>query len=128
MTYCFTKTLALPFDKAIEVVTEALKAKGFGVMTAIDVKAVLKSKIDADFRPYMILGACNPRFALRALEAEDKIGAMLPCNVVLQQKTEGEVEVSVIDPVASIQAIKNPKLTEVVTEVQALLKGVIDGL
>ncbi|MEO5374618.1 MAG: DUF302 domain-containing protein [Alphaproteobacteria bacterium] len=128
MTYHFTTTVTMPFDKAIEVVTEALKAKGFGVLTTIDVKAALKSKIDVDFRPYTILGACNPRYAHRALQHEDKIGTMLPCNVVLQEKEPGKIEVSAIDPIASMQAIDNPKLGDVATEVRAMLKDVIDGL
>lgn len=128
MAYCFTKTLALPFDKAIEVVTEALKAKGFGVLTTIDVKAAFKSKLDVDFRPYTILGACSPRHAHTAISFEDKIGTMLPCNVLLQQKAEGQVEVSAIDPIASMQAISNPKLGEVATEVQGMLKSVIESL
>lgn len=128
MTYHFTKTIAMPFDKAVGIVTEALKAKGFGVLTTIDVKATLKAKIDVDFRPYTILGACNPRYAHRALSVEDKIGTMLPCNVVLQEKETGKVEVSAIDPIASMLAIENPQLADVATEVRAMLKGVIDGL
>lgn len=128
MTYHFTKTIAMPFDKAVGIVTEALKAKGFGVLTTIDVKAALKAKIDVDFRPYTILGACNPRYAHRALSVEDKIGTMLPCNVVLQEKETGTVEVSAIDPIASMQAIENPQLADVATEVRAMLKDVIDGL
>ena len=128
MTYHFTKTIAMPFDKAVGVVTEALKAKGFGVLTTIDVKAALKAKIDVDFRPYTILGACTPRYAHRALSVEDKIGTMLPCNVVLQEKDTGTVEGSALDPIASMQAIENPQLADVATEVRAMLKDVIDGL
>lgn len=128
MSYHFTKTVDLPFDKAIELVTEALKENGFGVLTTIDVKATLKNKIDVDFRPYTILGACNPTFAYQALQSEDKIGAMLPCNVVVQQKDDGRVEVSAVDPVASMQAIENPALGGIAQQVQGLLKATIDKL
>ena len=128
MTYHFSKTLGLPFGAAIEKVTEALREKGFGVLTTIDVKATLKKKIDVDFRPYTILGACNPRFAYRALQEEDKIGAMLPCNVVVQQVDAGHVEVSAVDPVASMQAIDNPELGAIAAQVRALLKEVVEGL
>jgi uncharacterized protein (DUF302 family) len=128
LTYHFSKTLGLPFDAAIEKVTEALQEKGFGVLTTIDVKATLKKKIDVDFRPYTILGACNPRFAYQALQKEDKIGAMLPCNVVVQQVDAGHVEVSAVDPVASMQAIDNPELGAIAAQVRALLKEVVEGL
>jgi uncharacterized protein (DUF302 family) len=128
MSYHFTKTVDLPFDKAIESVTEALKKNGFGVLTTIDVKATLKNKIDVDFRPYTILGACNPTFAYQALQSEDKIGTMLPCNVVVQQKDDGRVEVSAVDPVASMQAIENPALGGIAQQVQGLLKATIDKL
>ncbi len=106
MDYHFSKTLDRPFDQAIVDVTEALKERGFGVLTTIDVKETLKKKIDVDFRPYTILGACNPRFAHQALQKEDKIGTMLPCNVIVQQ-TNGVVEVSAVDPAASMVAIDN---------------------
>ncbi len=128
MSYHFTKTVDMPFDQAIDKVTEALKEKGFGVLTTIDVKATLKKKIDVDFRPYVILGACNPGFAYKALQAEDKIGTMLPCNVLVQQREDGKVEVSAVDPMASMQAIENPALAAIATEVQGLLKSVIEGL
>ncbi len=128
MSYHFTTTLSIPFDEAIEKVTAALQENGFGVLTTIDVKATLKKKIDANFHPYTILGACNPHYAYKALQSEDKIGAMLPCNVVVQQKDGGQVEVSAVDPLASMQAIENPALGEIAGEVQGLLKGVIDGL
>ncbi len=128
MSYHFTKTVDLPFDKAIESVTAALKENGFGVLTTIDVKTTLKNKIDVDFRPYTILGACNPTFAYQALQSEDKIGAMLPCNVVVQQKDDGRVEVSAVDPVASMQAIENPALGGIAQQVQGLLKATIDKL
>ena len=128
MSYHFTKTVDLTFDKAIESVTEALKENGFGVLTTIDVKTTLKNKIDVDFRPYTILGACNPTFAYQALQSENKIGAMLPCNVVVQQKDDGRVEISAVDPVASIQAIENPALGGIAQQVQGLLKATIDKL
>ena len=128
MTYHFSKTLALPFDTAIENVTEALKEKGFGVLTTIDVKATLKKKIDVDFRPYTILGACNPRFAYQALQKEDKIGAMLPCNVIVQQVDADHVEVSAVDPVASMQAIPNDTLKEVAGQVRQMLAGAVDAI
>ena len=128
MSYHFTKTVDLTFDKAIESVTEALKENGFGVLTTIDVKSTLKNKIDVDFRPYTILGACNPTFAYQALQSENKIGAMLPCNVVVQQKDDGRVEVSAVDPVASMQAIENPALGGIAQQVQGLLKATIDEL
>ncbi|MDA1090963.1 MAG: DUF302 domain-containing protein [Proteobacteria bacterium] len=128
MSYHFSKTIALPFYETIEKVTAALADNGFGVLTTIDVKATLKKKIDVDFRPYTILGACNPGFAYKALQSEDKIGAMLPCNVVVQDAGDGKTEVSAVDPAASMQAIDNPDLIEIATEVRGLLKGVVEGL
>jgi len=128
MTYHFSKTLDAPFDQAIERVTAALGEKGFGVLTTIDVKATLKKKLDVAFRPYTILGACNPNFAYQALQHEDKIGTMLPCNVIVQEIDGGKVEVSAVDPVASMQAIDNPALAEVAGEVRALLRQVIESL
>jgi len=128
MDYHFSKTLSLPFDEAVEKVTGALSEKGFGVLTTIDIKATLKNKLDVDFRPYTILGACNPEFAYRALQAEDKIGLMLPCNVLVQETSDGTVEVSAVDPIASMQAIDNPELGAMAKEVQGLLSSVIEGL
>ncbi len=128
MSYCFSKVLDTEMDAAIEKVTEALKVEGFGVLTEIDVKATLKKKIDVDFRPYTILGACNPAFAHKALLAEDKIGAMLPCNVIVQQLEQGKVEVSAVDPVASMAAVKNQELGKIAGEVQSRLKKVIEEL
>ncbi len=127
MGYCFTKKLNLPMAAAIEKVTAELKKDGFGVLTEIDVKATLKKKLDVDFRPYHILGACNPNFAYQALQAEPNIGAMLPCNVIVQE-TQGGVEVSAIDPVASMSAVDNPALAGIADKVQSLLKGVIERL
>jgi uncharacterized protein (DUF302 family) len=128
MSYHFTKTLDLPFDATVSRVTEALGKEGFGVLTDIDVAATMKKKLGREFRPYRILGACNPQLAYRALEREDKIGTMLPCNVIVQQHDGGKVEVSAVDPVASMRAIDNPGLAEVAQEVQARLKRVVDGL
>jgi len=128
MNYHFSKMLNVAFDEAILMVTEELKKQGFGVLTEIDVKETLKKKLGVDFRSYKILGACNPPFAYQALELEDKIGLMLPCNVIVQEHVEGKVEVSVIDPIASMQAIENPKLASVAEQVQAKLKSVIDSL
>ncbi len=128
MSYHFSKTLALPFEQAIDVVTDALKQQGFGVLTTIDVKSALKEKIGVDFRPYTILGACNPKLAHQALQKEDKVGTMLPCNVVVQQSGEAQVEVSAIDPLASMQAIDNPELADIAKQVRQMLKGIVDGL
>lgn len=128
MTYFFSKQLEMPFDQAIQHVTEALAVKGFGVLTTIDVQATMKKKLNAEFRPYTILGACNPEFAHKALQSEDKIGTMLPCNVVVQEMNKGSVEVSAVDPVASMIAIENPKLASIAGEVRELLKQVVAGL
>ena len=122
MSYHFSKKLDVSFDQAVARVTEALKREGFGVLTDIDVSATMKAKLGADFRPYRILGACSPQLAHRALLLEDKIGTMLPCNVIVQQHADGGVEVSAVDPVASMQAIENPGLAEIAKEVQAKLK------
>jgi uncharacterized protein (DUF302 family) len=126
MSYYFTKTVGLPFDEAIAKVTEELKKEGFGVLTEIDVKATMKKKLDVDFRPYRILGACNPPFAYKALLAEDKIGTMLPCNVIVQEHAPGSVEVSAIDPVASMAAVQNESLGAVANEVRGRLQRVIE--
>jgi uncharacterized protein (DUF302 family) len=128
MSYTFSKVLETEMAPAIEKVTEALKQKGFGVLTEIDVQATLKKKIDVDFRPYHILGACNPNFAHKALLAEDKIGTMLPCNVILQEVGPGKIEVSAVDPIASMSAVGNPALADIAGEVQAMLKQVIAEL
>ena len=128
MTYHFSKTLNLPMDAAVAKVTEALKQEGFGILTEIDVQKTLKAKIDVDFRPYRILGACNPGFAHKALLAEDKIGTMLPCNVIVQEKAPGTVEVSAVDPIESMKAIENPALGSIATEVRAKLQRVIEQL
>ncbi len=128
VSYYFSKTLRMSFEEAIAKVTEALKKDGFGVLTEIDVKETLKKKLNVDFRKYRILGACNPPFAYKALQLEDKIGLMMPCNVIVQEFPGGKVEVAAVDPVASMAAVKNTKLGEVGREVSAKLKAVIDNL
>lgn len=128
MSYHFSKTLDTTFEDAIEKTTEALKEEGFGVLTEIDIKATLKKKLDVDFKKYQILGACNPPLAHKALTSEDHIGLMLPCNVIVQEHENGDVEVSAVDPVASMQAIKNDELGEVAQQVRDLLKKIINNL
>jgi uncharacterized protein (DUF302 family) len=128
MSYYFSKTLNIPLDEAVERVTQGLKKEGFGILTDIDVQATLKKKLNVEFKKYRILGACNPPFAYRALQKEDKIGTMLPCNVIIEEHGEGSVEVSAIDPVASMQAIHNPELHDIAKEIQAKLKAVIGSL
>ena len=118
----------MAFEEAVVRITEELKKEGFGVLTEIDVKETLQKKLNVDFQQYKILGACNPPFAYQALQAEDKIGLMLPCNVIVQEKSAGEIEISAVDPVASMQAIQNPKLENVAKQVQAKLKKVIENL
>jgi uncharacterized protein (DUF302 family) len=128
MSYYFSKLLEVPFDDAVLRAAEELKKEGFGILTEIDVKATLKKKLDVDFRNYKILGACNPPFAFKALQAEDKIGLMLPCNIIVQETPEGKIEVAAIDPIASMQAIDNPQLAEVAKQVQDKLRKVIHSL
>ena len=125
MSYHFSKTLDVPFDEAVERATAVLKDNGFGVLTTIDVKATLKKKLDADFRNYTILGACNPGYAFEALKAEPHIGTMLPCNVIVQDHGDGKVEISAVDPMASMQAVENAGLGAIAGDVQDLLKKVI---
>ena len=128
MSYYFSKTVDLPFDDAIQKATEELKKEGFGVLTEIDVKATLKKKLDVEFRNYKILGACNPSFAYQALQSERMIGAMLPCNLIIQEAEDGRTEVAAIDPLASMQAIQNPNLGEIAGTVRSKLKSVIDHM
>ncbi len=128
MSYHFSKTCGLPFDAAIGKVTEALKQEGFGVLTEIDVTETLKKKLNVDFRKYRILGACNREFAYQALQAEDKIGTMLPCNVIVQEHADGTVEISAVEPVASMLAIENTTLGAVAEQVSAKLRKVVDAL
>ena len=126
MTYHFTKTVDMSFDDAVMSTKEALKRHNFRVLTEIDMKDNFKKGLNIDFHPYRILGACNPELSYRALQAEDKIGTMLPCNVVLQQKEDGRVEVSAIDPVASMQAVTHVVLLQIAEEIRSHLKSVID--
>ncbi|MDO9093138.1 MAG: DUF302 domain-containing protein [Rubrivivax sp.] len=128
MSYHFSKTVAMDFQAAVDKVTAELKARGFGILTQIDVRQTLKAKLDVEFRPYLILGACNPPFAYRALQAEDKIGTMLPCNVIVQQHADGSVEMSAVDPVASMAAVANAELARVAEEVRNRLRAVIDAM
>lgn len=128
MSYYFAKTIPGGFDEAVRRVTEALKGEGFGVITEIDVKETLRKKLDVKFRNYRILGACNPTLAHAALQIEDKVGTMLPCNVVVQELSDQKVEVAAIDPVASMQAIDNPRLKQAASEVQTKLRKVIESL
>lgn len=128
MDYYYIKTIKDEnFQGAIQKITDALKEEGFGILSEIDVKETLKKKLDVDFRPYKILGACNPPFAHKALLAEDKIGVMLPCNVIVQEKDEG-IEIAAVDPMASMQAVENKELEHVALEVQTKLKSVIENL
>ena len=128
MSYYFAKTLTLGFEEAVRRTIQALKTEGFGIITEIDVKDTLKKKINVDFRNYRILGACDPTLAHEALQLDDKVGTMLPCNVVVQDMGGGKTEVAAIDPVASMQAIENPKLKDAAGKVQAKLCKVIENL
>lgn len=128
MSYYFAKTLSCEFEEAVRRTTEALMAAGFGIITQIDVKETLKKKINVDFRPYRILGACNPHMAHEALQIEDKVGTMLPCNVIVQYAGNGQTEVAAIDPVASMQSIGNPALLETAKRVRSMLERVVEEL
>ncbi len=128
MSYHNTKMVQYSFDEAIAKVTEELKKEGFGILTEIDVKETLKKKIDVDFRKYKILGACNPPFAYKALQAEETLGVLLPCNVVVQEKEGGKVQVSIVNPMESMQAVKNPALEEIAIEISSKLEKVLESL
>ena len=128
MTYYFAKTLDIPFDDAVDKTIAALKSEGFGVLTTIDIRETLKKKLDVEFPRYVILGACNPTLALEALTVENKIGTMLPCNVIVRDDGEGGTEVAAVDPVSSMQAVGNPKLADVAATVKAKLESVIASL
>jgi uncharacterized protein (DUF302 family) len=128
MSYYFNKTVAMSFDEAVDRVKTELKKDGFGVLTEIDVRKTLHEKLGVEFRPYRILGACNPAYAYKALTAEDKIGTMLPCSVIVQELAPGQVEVAAIDPLASMAAVKNEDLGAVGLEVREKLKRVVDRL
>ncbi len=126
--YYFARTVDMPPDEAERRIREELQKEGFGVLTEIDVQQTLRKKLDVDFRPYKILGACNPDFAHQALLAEDKIGTMLPCNVILQEAGDGKTEVAAVDPVASMQAVENERLASIAGEVRNRLRQVIERL
>jgi len=128
MSYYFNKMVKGNFDEVIIKVTDELKKEGFGILTEIDVKETLKKKLDVDFKKYKILGACNPPFAYEALKAEDKIGTMLPCNVIVIEQAPGQIEVAAVDPIASMQAVGNPLLGKVASEVQSKLRKVVESL
>jgi uncharacterized protein (DUF302 family) len=128
MEYYLTKHTDLGFDDAIGRVTTLLQTEGFGVLTEIDVKATLKKKLDVEFRPYRILGACNPPFAHQALQLEDKIGLMMPCNVIVQETASGEVEVSAVDPAAAMAVVENEALRSLAKDVRARLQRVLEAL
>ncbi len=128
MTYYLSKRLDIDFDTAIDRVKAALKEEGFGVLTEIDIQATLKAKLNEDFRPYRILGGCNPPLALKALKAEDKIGVMLPCNVIVQDKGADGVDVATIDPSAAMMRTENAALDEIAGEVKQKMKAVLARL
>ena len=128
MSYYIGKTVETSFEETLERVASALKEEGFGVLTEIDVQETLKKKLDVNFRKYRILGACNPPFAYQALQADDKIGVLLPCNVIVQETTSGIVEVSAMDPVEAMAMIDNVDLKDVAEQVRARLQRVIDSL
>lgn len=128
MQYYFSRILDTDFESALQRVTDALKAKGFGIITQIDLKETFKQKIDKDFRPYRILGACNPNYAFEALQLEDKIGAMLPCNVVVQQLDNGQVEVAAVNPVASMAAVPNDALIKLAGQVEILMREMVEAV
>ena len=128
MEYYFSKTVGSNFEDSIIKVKESLKQKGFGVLTEIDVKDTLKKKIDVDFRKYIILGACNPQFAYKALQAENKIGVMLPCNVIVQELDSGDIEVTAVDPISSMQAVENKNLAPIAEQIREKLRSVIESL
>ena len=128
MAYYFTKTVTRSFDETLAKLTDELKKEGFGILTEIDVKETLKKKLNVDFRRYKILGACNPPLAYQALQAEEKIGILLPCNVIIQEKTDWQVEVSAIDPMETMKVVGNPKLAAIAEQVQEKLKRVVANI
>lgn len=128
MTYYFNTIVSGDFEAVIENVTELLKKEGFGILTQIDIQQTLKNKLDVDFKKYKILGACNPPFAYEALQQEDKIGTMLPCNIIVQELEPNKIEVAAINPMVSMQAVKNEKLGYVAEQVSNKLKNVIKNI
>ncbi len=127
MAYYYSKTVKYSFDEAVSRITKALKEEGFGILTEIDVQETLKKKLDVDFRKYRILGACNPPFAYKALQAEDKVGIMLPCNVIVQETADGDVEIAAVDPLASMKAIDNPELRKIAETIGHKLEKAIQN-
>lgn len=125
MRYYISKKINTDFDQAVQLVTESLKKEGFGVLTEINIQEKLKEKLNVDFRKYKILGACNPAYAYKALQMEDKVGTMLPCSVIVQEFGDNEIEVSAVDPIASMMAIENPALTEIAGEIKQKLEWAI---
>lgn len=129
MSYYFNKTLkSVTFDEVISKTTQALKEEGFGILTEIDIKTTLKKKLDVDFPNYKILGACNPAFAYQALKAENKIGTMLPCNVIVREADDGSIEVAAVDPIASMMGVENEELAGIAEEVRDRLKRAVNAL
>lgn len=128
MEYYFSNTLSTSFDEALELTTEALKAEGFGVISTINIHEKLKEKLDIDFKRYVILGACNPPYAYKALQVEDKIGTMLPCNVLVIEQGNRQIEIAAVNPIASMQAIENPALADMASEITAKLQKAIENL
>jgi uncharacterized protein (DUF302 family) len=127
MSYYFSRAIDASQPEAIDRVTAALASKGFGVLTTIDVAATMKAKLGVDFRPYVILGACNPHFAWRALQAENKIGTMLPCNVIVSEVSPGVVEIAAVDPVASMASVPNPKLADLAETARTSLREIVES-
>ena len=127
-TYHLSKTSALPFDDAVKKVREALKQEGFGIITEIDMKETFKEKLNLDFRKYLILGACNPRFAFETLAEEDKVGVFLPCNVVVQEHDNGKTEVSIVNPEEMVQAVENLSVKSFATELKKMLQQVLNKI
>ncbi len=125
MSYYASRTLHVDFDEAVERITRSLKEQGFGIITEIDLKATFRKKLNKDFRQYKILGACNPNYAFEALQREDKIGTMLPCNVIVQERGAGEVEIAAVNPVASMQAVGNEELKQVAGQVEKMLEAAV---
>lgn len=128
MSYYISTTFDGSFDEAIEKATAELKKEGFGILTEIDVKDTLKKKLDVDFKKYRILGACNPNMAHKALTAEDKIGTMLPCNVIVEEHEDGSVEISAVDPLASMQVVDNEELKTIANQVREMLSKVVSAI
>lgn len=128
MAYYINKTIKTNFDQAIELITEALKVEGFGIISEIDIQQKLKEKLDVDFRKYKILGACNPASAYEALKQEDKIGTMLPCNIIVQETGQNQVEVAAVDPAASLMAVDNKEIEIIAVDIKAKLKKAVESL